>query len=96
MKSMFILLVIVFTTSVYAIPAYYVISHSDHHCLDADCETCLNLYAIIKIINKISRIIIIFSFTVSFSVMPVIFIKHNIVFYNNNITPIKLKVKLIN
>ena len=96
MKLIFILLVIVFITSVYAIPAYYVISHSDHHCLDADCETCLNLSAIIKIINKISRIVVACSFIISFSIIPIIFIKYNIIFYNNNITPIKLKVKLIN
>ena len=96
MKLIFILLIIIFITSMYAIPACYVVSHKDHHCLDGNCETCLNLLAIIKIINKITRIIVVCSLIISISLLSVIFFKQNKISNYNNITPIKLKVKLIN
>lgn len=97
MKLLLVTLAIIFALSMYVIPSYYIISQCDHHCLNENCGTCLKLMFIVKIINKISKILGIFFFIIIYlSLTQIVFIKQSNILYKTCITPIRLKVKLSN
>ncbi|ASJ22337.1 hypothetical protein BHAMNSH16_12080 [Brachyspira hampsonii] len=94
-----VLILFVFIISIYVFPAFYIIHHSYHHNhhLNADCETCMEIFSIVKTVSKIVKFHNIYNSVIIYLSVSCIFFlgTRKKIFYLNN-SPIKLKVKLTN
>ncbi len=93
-----IIILIFFTASVYIFPVCYVFYHSYCyvHYADESCETCIDIFSIVKAVNKILIFFNIYNTFVYFGISYIFIIKIKRIIFNFNNNPTSLKVKLIN
>lgn len=94
-----VLILLVFILSIYVFPAFYIIHHSNHHMhfLNEDCETCMEVFSIVKAVSKIIRFHNIYNSVIIYlSISCIFFVKIRKHIFNLNNNPTSLKVKLIN
>lgn len=94
-----ILILLTFIISVYVFPACYVFYHSHNHVhhINEHCETCMEMFSIVKAVSKIIRFFNIYNSVIIYLAVSCIFfvkIRKETFYLNSN--PTSLKVKLIN
>ena len=94
-----IIVLLTFIISVYIFPACYVLhhSHSHVHQVNESCETCLDIFSISTIINKVVKFLSPYSSIIIYlAILFSCFSKKVRTIFYININPTTLKVKLIN
>ena len=93
------IVLLAFIISAYIFPACYVLHHSYTHVhqVDENCETCLDIFSIVTIINKVIKFFSPYaSIIIYLAILFSCFSKKIKTILYVNITPTSLKVKLIN
>ena len=94
-----VLILLIFILSVYVFPAFYVIHHSHNyvHNLSEHCETCMEIFSIVKAISKVIKFHNIYNSVIIYlSISCIFFVKIRKYIFSLNNNPTRLKVKLIN